>query len=105
MASRKIAVTRVFKYLNLTVKCLTKDGRTFVGIFKAFDKRMNVVLTNSTEFRRVRRRKDDNNPDSPFVIKEEKRNLGMIVMRGEHIVSMAAEGGQQPVARVSNQHK
>ena len=93
--------SRINQYLNLTVKCLMRDGRTFVGLFKAFDKHMNVVLINSTEFRRVRRRKDKNDPKSLFVIKEEKRRLGMIILRGEHIVCVEAEGGQQPVARAA----
>merc|ERR1712002_846845 len=87
--------SKISHHLNLTMKCLLKDGRSFVGVFKAFDKHMNLVLTTCTEFRRVRRRRDKT-PNSPFVIKEEKRQLGMVVLRGEHIVSLSVEGGQQP---------
>ena len=100
MAIQKRGTTmfeRINQYLHLTVKCHLRNGKSFVG----FDFHMNVVLENSSEFRRVRKRRDKNVPNSKFVIKEEKRQLGIIILCGEYILSMAAVEGQQPVARAA----
>ena len=48
MATNKRSTTmfeRINQYLNLTVKCHLRNGKSFVG----FDFHMNVVLTNSTQ--------------------------------------------------------
>jgi len=55
-----------------------------VGSLTAFDRHMNIVLSDCEEFRRIKTKGSDEE-------KELKRNLGFVLLRGENIVSMAAE--------------
>lgn len=67
------------------------DGRMLVGTFLAFDKHLNVILSECEEFR-VRRKgiyyliNELGNVDV-----EIKRTLGMIIVRGDNIISLSAE--------------
>lgn len=47
---------------------------------------MNLVLADTEEFRRVKRRQGGNQVES-----EEKRTLGLAIVRGAHIISLSVE--------------
>merc|ERR1712106_612129 len=72
---------KMLAHVGFRMKITMTDSRTFVGIFKAFDKNMNVILSDCEEFRRVRGKRGKEE-------KEEKRSMGLVLLRGETIVTM-----------------
>lgn len=67
----------------------------------AFDKHLNLVLVDSEEYRSVRSKAKNNAGSSSSraaIVEErvEKRTLGLIILRGENVVSVAVEGPPPP---------
>ncbi|GBM08775.1 hypothetical protein AVEN_975-1 [Araneus ventricosus] len=56
------------------------DNRTFIGSFSAFDKHMNLVLTNCVEYKKYKPKR------KPMV--EGKKTIGTAIIRGENIMSI-----------------
>jgi small nuclear ribonucleoprotein B and B' len=74
--------------VNWRLKITLNDGRALTGQMLAFDKHMNLVLADCEEFRRVKSKKSDQGG----VEQELKRTLGLIILRGETVVSISVEG-------------
>ncbi|KAJ8069631.1 hypothetical protein OCU04_000067 [Sclerotinia nivalis] len=84
--------------INYRMRVTMNDGRQMVGQMLAFDKHMNLVLADTEEFRRVKRKapKATTAPGAssaapPLVETEEKRTLGLTIIRGTHVISLSVE--------------
>jgi small nuclear ribonucleoprotein B and B' len=82
--------------IGYRIKVTLNDSRTLVGQMLAFDKHMNLVISECEEFRRVKPNKkakgaatttDDDDGEE-----EMKRTLGLVILRGETIVTLSVEG-------------
>lgn len=70
----------MFGYVNSTLHVTLVDGRQMTGTFLAYDKHMNVVLSDVVESHPLSRKAGD-----------ATRSLGLVLVRGEHVVSVRAE--------------
>ncbi|KAL4264921.1 Small nuclear ribonucleoprotein-associated SmB/SmN [Pleurotus pulmonarius] len=63
---------KMLSLINWRLKVTINDGRALTGQMLAFDRHMNLVLADCEEFRR--------------------RALGLVILRGEAVVSLTVEG-------------
>lgn len=86
--------SRLDDLINYKLRVITQDGRVYIGILLAFDKHMNVVLSDCVEERVLKKQIDDiKNKGSVDRdnLKVEKRVLGLVILRGEQILSTVVE--------------
>ena len=62
------------------------DDRQFVGKFLAYDKHMNLVLSDCSEYRRIPSKQKGQED------RETRRALDLVLIRGENVVSLSVEG-------------
>lgn len=84
-------------YVNWRMRITISDTRQLVGTFLAFDRHMNLVLADTEEFRKVKAKKGAEE-------KEEKRVLGLVLLRGESVISLSAEAPPPPKVSKQTQH-
>jgi small nuclear ribonucleoprotein B and B' len=84
----------MMQYLNWRMKVTVDDGRTMLGTLMAFDKYMNVVMSDTDEYRKVRGKKDK----APV---EKRRALGFVIVRGETIISLQPDSPPAPKPRAA----
>ena len=77
--------------INWRLKITINDGRSMTGQMLAFDRHMNIVIADCEEFRRVRPKKKPGESE-PGPMQEMKRTLGLVILRGETVVSISVEG-------------
>lgn len=78
------------RYIEHRLRVTLFDGRQMVGTFLAFDKHLNLVLSDAQEYRSSKK----SGATAAAVVEErtEQRNLGLILVRGDNVVSVAVEG-------------
>ena len=87
------------QWINYRVRVSIQDSRTLVGTLIAFDRHLNLVLTDTEEYRRLKPKRSKGGPnneenkgqDTQEAEKEVKRALGLVLLRGENIVTLSAE--------------
>lgn len=89
MSQGMTKASKILQYVNYRMRITVDDGRQFVGKFMAFDKHMNIVLGDAEEFRRLPVKSASGGKTGEE--KEEKRALGLVVVRGDCVVSMTVE--------------
>jgi len=76
----------MLQFLNYQMRITINDARMIIGRFMAFDKHMNLILSDAVEYRLVGQKGKEKTP------REEKRDLGLVLIRGECVVSLSVEG-------------
>lgn len=86
--------SKLLRYVEHRLKVTLHDGRSIIGTFLAFDKHLNLVLSEAEEFRILRK-------SGAALLEErtERRSLGLVLIRGENVVSLAVEGPPPPSAK------
>lgn len=88
--------TKLADLIQHRLQVTTIDGRTYVGQLLAFDKHMNLVLTDTEEARVTKKLYQElakKKVDGQVKPAEEKRFLGLIVLRGEQVVGYTIQTG------------
>lgn len=84
-------------YINYRMRITLQDSRQLIGQLMAYDRHMNLVLADTEEFRRIKRKQNkpassgESSSTGQTIIQEEKRTLGLVIVRGAHIVSLSVE--------------
>lgn len=86
-------------YINYRMRITLQDSRQLTGQLMAYDRHMNLVLADTEEFRKIKRKQtagktggaSSSDGQTQTVVQEEKRTLGLMIVRGAHIVSLSVE--------------
>lgn len=95
----KSKTSKMTNILNYRLRITLSDSRVLTGQMLAFDKHMNLVLADCEEFRKIKPKGKKAKSDDEEL--EQKRTLGLVILRGETIVSMSIDGPPPPTTHES----
>ena len=81
--------SKLSKFINHRVSVSINDHRHFVGQLLGFDSHSNIVIKDCEEYRQLKKR---NAGES----REVKRNIGLMVLRGDTVVHVDVIGPPPP---------
>lgn len=76
-------------WLNKSLRIKMSDGRVLIGIFLCTDRDANVILGSCSEF--LPESEEQGTSTSSKPPNEEPRMLGLVMVPGKHIVSVAVD--------------
>ena len=88
--------SKMLAYINYRMRITLVDGRQIVGRFMAFDRHMNLVVSDAEEHRKLPPKKGMDEDD-----RHVRRVLGFVLIRGEEVVSLTVEGPPPPSKKMS----
>ncbi|KAK9717396.1 Small nuclear ribonucleoprotein-associated protein B [Basidiobolus ranarum] len=87
--------SKMLNLINYRLRITLSDSRVLIGQMLAFDKHMNLVMADCEEFRKIKSKSGSKVPQGQPDL-EEKRTLGLVIIRGEIVVSLSVEGPPPP---------
>ncbi|CAH01951.1 mRNA splicing protein SMB1 [Kluyveromyces lactis] len=90
--------TKLSDLIDYRIRVATHDGRVYIGQLMAFDAYMNLVMGDCVEERMPHKQiievlKSGGNLSSNVQV--ERRTFGLIILRGEHVLSTSVESPPQ----------
>lgn len=88
--------TKIADLINYRLRVSIVDGCAFTGQLLAFDTHMNLVLADTEETRITNKSYLElvkNKANGQVALKEEKRFLGLVILRGEQVVNITVKSG------------
>merc|ERR1711911_27761 len=86
---KKERILDLSRYMDKLIRVKFSGGREAAGILKGYDPLLNIVLDNTVEFLR--------DPEDPFKLSEDTRQLGLVVCRGTAVVLICPADGMESI--------
>ena len=89
-SKKKITVLDMSKYLDKSVRVKFTGGREVIGVLKAYDALLNLVLDETQEYLK--------SPEDAYKLLDETRSLGLTVCRGTSVMLVCPTDGFEEIS-------